>query len=112
MPLCFWNDPGGSKYHDAYFNAYPNVWTHGDYVLIHSDTGGVTIYGRSDAVLNPAGVPVVQAGVVDEGELLPPAAVARQVGRALDGQAGAAGEGERDHFRVAVHTRRALSPPW
>ena len=40
MPLYFWNDPDGSKYHHAYFDVYPNVWRHGDYVLIHSDTGG------------------------------------------------------------------------
>jgi len=38
MPLYFWNDPNGEKYKDAYFNVYPNVWRHGDYIMIHSDT--------------------------------------------------------------------------
>jgi acetoacetyl-CoA synthetase len=56
MPLYFWNDPDGEKYHKAYFDVYPNVWRHGDYILIHGDTGGVTFYGRSDAVLKPSGV--------------------------------------------------------
>jgi acetoacetyl-CoA synthetase len=56
MPLHFWNDPTGEKYRSAYFEHYPNVWRHGDYVVMHSDTGGVTFYGRSDAVLKPSGV--------------------------------------------------------
>ena len=56
MPLQFWNDPTGGKYRSAYFEHYPNVWRHGDYVVMHSDTGGVTFYGRSDAVLKPSGV--------------------------------------------------------
>ena len=56
MPIYFWNDPDGAKYHKAYFDVYPKVWRHGDYILIHKDTGGVTFYGRSDAVLKPSGV--------------------------------------------------------
>ncbi|HEX7772254.1 MAG TPA: acetoacetate--CoA ligase, partial [Pyrinomonadaceae bacterium] len=52
MPICFWNDPGDKKYLDAYFRKFPNVWIHGDYVEITS-RGGVVIYGRSDATLNP-----------------------------------------------------------
>jgi acetoacetyl-CoA synthetase len=56
MPLYFWNDPDGSKYRSAYFDSFPGVWRHGDYVLFHGDTGGVTFYGRSDAVLKPSGV--------------------------------------------------------
>jgi acetoacetyl-CoA synthetase len=58
MPLYFWNDPDGEKYRNAYFTFYPdlNVWRHGDYLVIHSDTGGMTLYGRSDSVLKPAGV--------------------------------------------------------
>jgi acetoacetyl-CoA synthetase len=63
MPLCFWNDPDGSKYNKAYFDVYPNVWRHGDYILIHSDTGGVTFYGRSDAVLKPSGVRIGTAEI-------------------------------------------------
>jgi len=58
MPLYFWNDPDNQKYRNAYFTFYPdkNVWRHGDYIVIHSDTGGLTFYGRSDAVLKPSGV--------------------------------------------------------
>jgi acetoacetyl-CoA synthetase len=58
MPLYFWNDPDNRKYRKAYFAFYPNknVWRHGDYITIHSDTGGITFYGRSDAVLKPSGV--------------------------------------------------------
>jgi len=58
MPLYFWDDPDNQKYRNAYFTFYPNknVWRHGDYIVIHSDTGGITFYGRSDAVLKPSGV--------------------------------------------------------
>jgi acetoacetyl-CoA synthetase len=56
MPLYFWNDPTGEKYRAAYFDHYPGVWRHGDYVVFHSDTKGMTFYGRSDAVLKPSGV--------------------------------------------------------
>ncbi len=56
MPLYFWNDPQGERYHNAYFNVYPNIWHHGDYVIFHSDTGGVTFLGRSDFTLKPSGV--------------------------------------------------------
>ena len=59
MPLGFWNDPGGRRYHDAYFGRYPGVWCHGDYAEITAHDG-VVIYGRSDAVLNPGGVRIDQ----------------------------------------------------
>ncbi len=55
MPVGFWNDPDGRKYHAAYFDRYPGVWCHGDYVEL-TPHGGIIIYGRSDAVLNPGGV--------------------------------------------------------
>ena len=71
MPLYFWNDPDGSKYHKAYFDVYPNVWRHGDYILIHKDTGGVTFYGRSDAVLKPSGVRIGTAEIYAQMENLP-----------------------------------------
>ncbi|MEA3286124.1 MAG: acetoacetate--CoA ligase, partial [Candidatus Marinimicrobia bacterium] len=54
MPIYFWNDPGGQKYHDAYFADYPNIWRHGDYIEIN-EHGGIRIFGRSDATLNPGG---------------------------------------------------------
>jgi acetoacetyl-CoA synthetase len=81
MPLYFWNDPDGSKYHSAYFDVYPSVWRHGDYVLIHSDTGGVTFYGRSDAVLKPSGVRIGTAEIYAQMEKLPEIADSLAVGQ-------------------------------
>ena len=66
MPLYFWNDPQKEKYHNAYFNVYPNIWRHGDYVLFHADTGGITFYGRSDAVLKPSGVRIGTAEIYNQ----------------------------------------------
>jgi acetoacetyl-CoA synthetase len=63
MPLHFWNDPKGEKYHSAYFEFFPNVWRHGDYIVFHSDTKGITFYGRSDAVLKPSGVRIGTAEI-------------------------------------------------
>jgi acetoacetyl-CoA synthetase len=63
MPLYFWNDPNGEKYKSAYFEQYPNVWRHGDYIVMHKDTGGITFYGRSDAVLKPSGVRIGTAEI-------------------------------------------------
>ena len=55
MPIGFWNDEDGRKYRAAYFEKYPGVWHHGDYVE-RTPAGGMIIHGRSDAVLNPGGV--------------------------------------------------------
>jgi acetoacetyl-CoA synthetase len=63
MPLYFWNDPGGEKYRAAYFDFYPGVWRHGDYIVVHKDTGGITFYGRSDATLKPSGVRIGTAEI-------------------------------------------------
>ncbi len=62
MPIYFWNDPDSSKYHNAYFDEYENVWYHGDYIEIN-DHGGVRIFGRSDATLNPQGVRIGTAEI-------------------------------------------------
>jgi len=62
MPVYFWDDPKGAKYHAAYFDVYPGVWRHGDFIQI-SDHGGVTMYGRSDATLNPGGVRIGTAEI-------------------------------------------------
>ena len=62
MPIYFWNDSGGEKYHLAYFNTYPGIWHHGDYLEIN-DCGGVKIYGRSDTTLNPGGVRIGTAEI-------------------------------------------------
>ncbi|KFZ23494.1 hypothetical protein V502_02032 [Pseudogymnoascus sp. VKM F-4520 (FW-2644)] len=56
MPVFFWNDASGSRYFDAYFRKYDNVWTHGDYVMIHPITKNLLFLGRADGVLNPSGV--------------------------------------------------------
>jgi acetoacetyl-CoA synthetase len=63
MPLYFWNDPSGEKYKSAYFEVYPGVWRHGDYIVMHQDTGGITFYGRSDSVLKPSGVRIGTAEI-------------------------------------------------
>jgi len=63
MPLYFWNDPDGKKYREAYFNVYPNVWRHGDWIIVHSDTGGITFLGRSDFTLKPSGVRIGPAEI-------------------------------------------------
>jgi acetoacetyl-CoA synthetase len=62
MPVGFWNDPDGSKYRAAYFETYPNVWRHGDWVERTAHDGFI-IYGRSDAVLNPGGVRIGTAEI-------------------------------------------------
>ena len=63
MPLYFWNDEGGKRYHNAYFAVFPGIWMHGDYVTISSETGGVTFNGRSDSVLKPSGVRIGTAEI-------------------------------------------------
>jgi acetoacetyl-CoA synthetase len=69
MPLGFWNDPDGAKYRAAYFEKYPNVWRHGDWCEI-TEHGGIVIYGRSDAVLNPGGVRIGTAEIYRQVESL------------------------------------------
>jgi len=72
MPLYFWNDPDNERYKEAYFTFYPdkNVWRHGDSIMIHSDTGGITFFGRSDAVLKPSGVRIGTAEIYNVVEKL------------------------------------------
>jgi acetoacetyl-CoA synthetase len=62
MPLGFWNDRGGERYHAAYFAKYPNVWCHGDWAEL-TERGTMIIYGRSDATLNPGGVRIGTAEI-------------------------------------------------
>ena len=69
MPLYFWSDPDGSKYRDAYFDVFPGVWRHGDFIEIN-DRGGVVIYGRSDATLNPGGVRIGTAEIYRQVDLM------------------------------------------
>ena len=69
MPVGFWNDPDGAKYHAAYFERFPGVWCHGDYIERTAQDGFV-IYGRSDAVLNPGGVRIGTAEIYRQVESL------------------------------------------
>ncbi|OBX36450.1 acetyl-coenzyme A synthetase [Halomonas elongata] len=62
MPIGFWNDPDGKRYHDAYFATFPGIWAHGDYAEITPEDG-LIIHGRSDAVLNPGGVRIGTAEI-------------------------------------------------
>jgi len=83
MPLFFWNDPDGSKYFQAYFAFYRHrrVWRHGDYITIHSDTGGITFHGRSDTVLKPSGVRIGTAEIYNVIEQIPGIADSLAVGQ-------------------------------
>jgi acetoacetyl-CoA synthetase len=62
VPLGFWADSDGSRFHAAYFERFPNVWTHGDFATI-TEHGGLIVHGRSDAVLNPGGVRIGTAEI-------------------------------------------------
>ena len=62
MPVGFWNDSDGSRYHSAYFDVYPDIWRHGDWAT-HTPNGGIIIHGRSDATLNPGGVRIGTAEI-------------------------------------------------
>ncbi len=72
QPVCFWNDPDDAKYRGAYFEFYPgrDIWRHGDWIEV-TDTGGVIVYGRSDATLNPGGVRIGTAEIYRVVEGLP-----------------------------------------
>ena len=70
MPVAFWNDPDGSKYRAAYFDRYPNAWRHGDWAEL-TEHGGLVIYGRSDATLNPGGVRIGTAEIYRQVDQLP-----------------------------------------
>ena len=69
MPICFWNDADGAKYHAAYFERFAGVWCHGDYVEL-TEHDGMIIYGRSDATLNPGGVRIGTAEIYRQVEQL------------------------------------------
>lgn len=70
MPVYFWNDPGGERYRQSYFEHFPGVWRHGDWVKI-TPRGGVIIYGRSDATLNRDGVRIGTSEVYSAAESVP-----------------------------------------
>ena len=70
MPLYFWNDTGNKRYHDSYFDMYPNVWRHGDWIRI-TPRGGAIIYGRSDATINRHGIRMGTAELYRAIEVMP-----------------------------------------
>ncbi|WP_369226393.1 acetoacetate--CoA ligase [Streptomyces sp. R39] len=79
MPLRFWNDPDGTRYHDAYFATYEGVWRHGDWITLTSH-GSVIVHGRSDSTLNRNGVRLGSADIHDVVERLPEIAEALVIG--------------------------------
>ena len=62
MPIAFWDDESGKKYRSAYFEKFPGIWTHGDFIEV-TERGGLIMYGRSDATLNPGGVRIGTAEI-------------------------------------------------
>ena len=90
MPIYFWGDDDNmTKYKAAYFDYYKDVgkkvWRHGDYIVIHSDTGGITFWGRSDAVLKPSGVRIGTAEIYNVIEQLPEIADSLVIGQKWGG---------------------------
>ncbi len=84
MPVGFWNDPGDRKYHAAYFERFPGVWCHGDWVEL-TEHDGVIIYGRSDAVLNPGGVRIGTAEIYRQVEQIDEVVESLVIGQQWDG---------------------------
>ena len=83
MPIGFWNDPDGKKYHGAYFERFDNVWCHGDFAE-WTEHGGIVIHGRSDATLNPGGVRIGTAEIYNQVEQLPEILEAICIGQDFD----------------------------
>jgi acetoacetyl-CoA synthetase len=84
MPVMFWNDSDGSKYHDAYFARFDNIWCHGDLAEV-TGHGGMVIRGRSDATLNPGGVRIGTAEIYAQVEQIPEVIEAIAIGQQFDG---------------------------
>jgi acetoacetyl-CoA synthetase len=84
MPIYFWDDSDGQRYRAAYFERFPGVWCHGDYVELTSH-GGMIVYGRSDATLNPGGVRIGTAEIYRQVEQLPEVIEAIVIGQEWQG---------------------------
>ncbi|MEO9339459.1 acetoacetate--CoA ligase [Mesorhizobium sp. SB112] len=95
MPVGFWNDPDGAKYHSAYFERFDNIWCHGDFAE-WTEHGGIVIHGRSDATLNPGGVRIGTAEIYNQVEQLPEIVEALCIGQNWD-----------DDVRVVLFVRLA-----
>ena len=85
MPLYFWNDPDFARYKSAYFDIYPGVWRHGDWIVIHGDSGGITFLGRSDFTLKPSGVRIGPAEIYNVVENIEGIADAMAIGQDFQG---------------------------
>ena len=83
MPVMFWNDADGQKYHNAYFARFDNIWCHGDFAEI-TNHNGLIIHGRSDATLNPGGVRIGTAEIYAQVESIPDVAEALAIGQDWD----------------------------
>ncbi|MGV0790377.1 acetoacetate--CoA ligase [Mycolicibacterium sp. XJ1819] len=79
MPVRFWNDADGSRYRSAYFETYPGVWRHGDWITI-TDHGSVIVHGRSDSTLNRHGIRMGSADIYQAVERLPEIAESMVIG--------------------------------
>lgn len=79
MPVRFWHDPDGERYHDAYFDSYPGVWRHGDWITL-TGRGSVVVHGRSDSTLNRHGIRMGSADIYQAVERLPEIAEALVIG--------------------------------
>ena len=84
MPVCFWNDPDGARYRAAYFERFPGVWWHGDYVEL-TEHDGIIMHGRSDATLNPGGVRIGTSEIYRQVESLPEVEEALAIGQDWQG---------------------------
>jgi acetoacetyl-CoA synthetase len=83
MPVGFWNDEGGAKYHKAYFDRFENIWCHGDWIE-KTEHGGFIILGRSDATLNPGGVRIGTSEIYRQVEQIPEVLESIAVGQLWD----------------------------
>ncbi len=97
MPVGFWNDADGAKYHAAYFERFPNIWCHGDFSELTAHDGMI-IYGRSDATLNPGGVRIGTAEIYRQVEQLPEILESLVIGQAWP-------PGKEDDVRVVLFVR-------
>ena len=84
MPIMFWNDPDGKKYHSAYFDRFPNIWCHGDFAE-WTEHGGMIIHGRSDATLNPQGVRIGTAEIYAQVEQISDVVESIAIGQEWEG---------------------------
>ena len=119
MPVMFWNDPDGARYREAYFARWENVWCQGDFASISSATGGMAIYGRSDATLNPGGVRIGTAEIYREAESMDEVEEALAIGQEWQGDtrivlfvrlAGGAALDDRLRERIRRRIREHASP--